>query len=224
MQFQKYYDNKRKLPFKINKRIFFEEWQKSQTSKDFTNLIILLQPLTNYWQDLLTTQSAKRDSLDWASLVFILDSNAEDIDELLSILESYTNSWQDLKQELIYALWQALYFMSKKKLDYLSTAARVIDFLNRYYKYRIINLLLNTKKITSKTIMDIEESDSGCYPDFMFIDNFKLTNFERYLILMKFLGLSSKAISEYCKIDRERYYYLEKFLWLQIEQTFSTDR
>lgn len=224
MRFQKYYNSKRRLPFKIDKQSLFTEWQKSQSSKNFTNLIILLKPLINYWFDLLTTQSQKRDSLDWASLVFILESYEEDMDELLSVLESYTNSWQDLESELTYTLWQTLHYMSKKQLVHLNTASRVIDFINRYYKYRIINFLLNAKKLTKEVLIEFKEVDTKGYPDFMLLDNFKLTNFERYLILMRFLGISTNAISDYCKLDRERYYYTEKFLWLQLKQKYLKDR
>jgi hypothetical protein len=223
MRFQKYYDNKRRLPFKINKRLLFAEWQTSQASKDLSNLVLLLEPLIDYWYGLLTIQSLKRDSLDWASLVSILETYEEDVDDLLSTLESYTNSWQDLKSELRYTLWQTLHYMSKKQLVHLNTGSRVIDFVNRYYKYRIINLLLNTKNLTKETLIDLEEVDTKEYPDFMMIDNFKLTGFERYLVLMKFLGVNSNAISKYCKLDRERFYYTEKFLWLQLKQTYLKD-
>lgn len=181
----------------------------------------MLQPYVAYWIKHLkypTEQAADIQKLILVKdLTYYHKDPLQAIDDYVFQIELFSS----LEEELNYMIIKTL-LKFKKIYSAATDLAMAKAFAVRYRKVlrdSILRLLRRTidKKYHVRNIKDKFHID--IHPDYLYLKNMELTEWESYLFELRSHDLDLYQISDICKIQRETFFYEDKELWKKLNKT-----
>lgn len=212
----------------VTSKVFRDTWKDifDGDKSKIPYMLEILEPHLRWWEAMLSG-TASRDNIHYLGLYGIIENR------LKHDPTEYIESW--VKEiNLIDSLYDLLHrtaFRLLLKFKYFPKYARphaaelvYATLFKRMLSDQVYSLArkrLDTIQFETKFH---EEAITDLSPDYLLLDNLKLTQWQRYLMMLRAQGFTPFEIADIMHIPRETFYYEEKEIWQQLKQKYSSEK